>query len=128
MHQDVCPKNILVFEEPVLDNVDTGPHLAPNYCFKLADLGISHFELATEGFRDVLSRDKPGTQAFGMWDYELMNILLTGVRCTGSISGNRARATIKYPDNTKHRHLVTRMRIPHIRCLDSIWSQRCARI
>lgn len=57
-HQDIKPKNILV-----LGKQEESPYQRR---FKLADLGISHFERHTPDDVDVVSTDTRGTRTYGM--------------------------------------------------------------
>ena len=55
-HQDVNPCNILV--------VSAGASSPYQYTFKLADLGISHFQTSDDG-KETLDYDSFGTQTYG---------------------------------------------------------------
>ena len=82
MHQDIRPKNILVFEEPAPELEEGGLGAGPEYSFKLADLGISHFVLATEGSRDEPAEDTMGSQTFGTAVNLARSNMLNESRCT----------------------------------------------
>ena len=56
-HQDINPFNILVKVR--------GPGKY-EYDFKLADLGLSHFERHLSYLRDVFTQDNFGTSAYGI--------------------------------------------------------------
>ena len=56
-HQDVTPKNILVISRPGESPYDS--------YFKIADLGISHFQKYMGLQRGATDRDAFGTQAYG---------------------------------------------------------------
>lgn len=56
-HQDIKPQNILV--------VSGGSRCSHKWKFKLADLGISHFRMATSPEENSTARDRYGTRTYG---------------------------------------------------------------
>jgi hypothetical protein len=64
LHQDIRPGNILAFRE-CLEPDEITAEIPEAFKFKLADLGLSHFVLATHGSNDMEADDTMGTQTYG---------------------------------------------------------------
>lgn len=66
-HQDVKPKNILVIRGRSSNPYDVE--------FKLADLGLSHFQRTTAATTDAAARDTWGTREYGEQMIEYLTTL-----------------------------------------------------
>jgi hypothetical protein len=106
-HQDVKPKNILVIRGRSANPYDVE--------FKLADLGLSHFQRTTAATIDAAGRDTWGTREYGeqMVGYftTLHELIHINHRRPGVLQMGRLHRTERIGRQTIHRHMVIWMRL-----------------
>jgi hypothetical protein len=106
-HQDVRPKNVLVIR-----GRSTNPY---DVEFKLADLGLSHFQRTTAATIDAAGRDTWGTREYGeqMVGYftTLHELIHINHRRPGVLQMGRLHRTERIGRQTIHRHMVIWMRL-----------------
>jgi serine/threonine protein kinase len=99
-HQDVKPENILVSTR--------GDELEFECEFKLADLGLSHFKIASD---DAEDRDSRGTRTYGNYT-SLCKLYsrITFCRSSGMLPKQCISSQKPLKSDAKSRHLVPRLR------------------